>query len=82
MVSISAAEIERVFSKAGQVIDTRRNRLGARKEDMFIVTAYNMTKEWRKAQKDGGRKSEREVVSATMGLGIEVVLDTDGEEDD
>ena len=50
VISISSAEVERLFSRGGLVLTSRRNRLGHEKEELFLLTAYNMTREW----KEGG----------------------------
>ena len=67
-LSISAAEIERFFSKCGLVMTTRRNRLCARKENLFLLTAYNVAREWNAARRAGGADEEAVMCSALFGI--------------
>ena len=67
-LSISAAEIERFFSKCGLVMTTRRNRLCARKENLFLLTAYNVAREWNAARRAGGADEEAVMGSAFFGF--------------
>ena len=55
-ISISSAEIERLFSRAGLIINPLRNRLSKDKEEKFILAGYNLTKEWKAARADGEGK--------------------------
>ena len=60
--SISSAEIERLFSRAGLIIKPLRNSLPQRArdkpgEEKFIIAGYNLTKGWKAARADGEGKS-------------------------
>jgi len=53
-IQISAAEVERLFSRGGLMITPRRNCLGADKEERLMVTAYNTISTF-KAELTGGK---------------------------
>jgi hypothetical protein len=55
-ISISSAEIERLFSRAGLIINPLRNSLSRDKEEKFIIAGYNLTKGWKAARADGEGK--------------------------
>lgn len=76
-ISISAAEIERFFSKCGLVMTTRRNRLGARKENLFLLTAYNTARKWNAARRQGDADEEN-VMALTFFN--DPTLDRDGDD--
>jgi hypothetical protein len=73
-INASAAEVERVFSRGGLVIRPHRNRLGAEKEELFLITAYNLTLDWKVAKALGG--SEEAVVAKRL-LGKDCDCDDD-----
>jgi hypothetical protein len=76
-LSISAAEIERFFSKCGLVMTTRRNRLCARKENLFLLTAYNVAREWNSARRTGDADEEAVMSSAFFHIADDQTLDLD-----
>lgn len=53
-IAISAAEVERLFSRAGFMLTSRRNSLGGEKEEMFLLASYNIVRQWKAEQKLGG----------------------------
>ena len=75
-LSISAAEINRFFSKCGLVMTTRRNRLTARKENLFLLTAYNVARQWNAARRAGDADEEAVMGSAFFGI-VDDTLDAD-----
>ena len=76
-LSVSAAEIERFFSKCGLVMTTRRNRLCARKENLFLLTAYNVAREWNAARRTGSADEEAVMASAFFNVDADETLDLD-----
>ncbi len=58
VIAISSAEVERLFSRGGLVLTSRRNRLGEAKEELLLLTAYNMTREWKEAGSSAGCEEE------------------------
>jgi hypothetical protein len=77
-IGISAAEVERLFSKCGLVMTARRNRLGARKEELYLLAAYTATTEWREAKKLGDAEPSRRAMRHVFGDDLD--FDDDGEE--
>lgn len=79
--SISAAEIERLFSKCGLVLTHLRNRIGSEKEDLYCLTSYNINREWKQALAAAGDADEEGVIAAVL-LGVEMeLLDVDDDVD-
>ena len=58
VIAISSAEVERLFSRGGLVLTSCRNRLGAEKEEKLLLTAYNLTREWKEAGEVVGQEGE------------------------
>jgi hypothetical protein len=83
-LSISAAEVERLFSRGGLVLTNRRNRLGEEKEELFLLTAYNLTRDWKAAQRAGLAASvEKDIVLRRLYPAVAAELDVDmGEADE
>ncbi len=61
-ISVSAAEVERLFSRANLVLTSRRNRISADKEERFVLAAYNITREWKERKKAGAAALEEDVM--------------------
>jgi hypothetical protein len=76
-ISISGAEVERVFSRGSLVLPPHRNRLGAEKEELYLMASYNITRAWKKEKRLGGM-DERGVVMSKLFPGV----DLDEEEGD
>ena len=77
VIVISSAEVERLFSRGG-LITSRRNRRGAAKEELLLLTAYNLTREW----KVGGQAASAEegIVMRRLLSACDGGLDTDPDE--
>lgn len=73
-ISFSAAEVERLFSRGGLVMGPRRNRLGTVKENLFILSSYNLTRTWKAARKLG---EEDEAATLSRMFPVEGGLDFD-----
>ena len=54
-LDLVSSEIERFFSRCGIVMPPRRNRLGGHKEEIFMVTSYNLTRDMKRVEGDGSR---------------------------
>ena len=60
----SSAEVERLFSKGGLVLTSRRNSIGDDKEEKFMMAAYNAASAWKEKNKLG--KADAEAAHAAM----------------
>ena len=78
IISMSSAEVERLFSRGGLVITSRRNRLGADKEELLLLllTAYNLTRAWKEAGGVGSGE-ENAIMMARLYSACEGGLDFD-----
>ena len=78
MISISLAEVERLFSRGGLVLTSRRNRLGATKEELFLLTPYNLTREWKESGSAAGE--EESIIMRRLFASCDGGLDEDSSE--
>ena len=78
VIAISSAEVEGLFSRGGLVLTSRRNRLGAAKEELLLLTAYNLTREWKERGQAAG--AEEGIVMRRLFSACDGGLDTDPDE--
>ena len=76
--TVGSAHVERLFSRGGLVLTSRRNRLGAAKEELLLLTAYNLTREWKERGQAAGAKEG--IVMRRLFSACDGGLDTDPDE--
>ena len=62
-LDLVSSEIERFFSRCGIVMPPRRNRLGHRKEEIFMVASYNLTRDMKRVE---GSRSRAEIAARNL----------------
>jgi hypothetical protein len=62
------------------VTTRRRNRLGSRKENLFLLAAYNVARDWNAARREGNADEHGVMGAAFEGLGIDDAPDSDDEQ--